>query len=165
VFTEDGWFRTGDLGSLDSDGYLKITGRAKEIIVTAGGKNVAPALLEDRLRGHPIVSQVVVVGEGKPFIGALITLDAEMLPQWLENHSLPAMSVAEAAKDPKVAEAMEAAVARTNRAVSRAESIRKFTILATDFTEDNGYLTPSSKVKRTAVLRDFTSDIEGIYAG
>ncbi|SJM60001.1 Long-chain fatty-acid-CoA ligase, Mycobacterial subgroup FadD15 [Actinomycetales bacterium JB111] len=165
VFAEDGWFRTGDLGSLDSDGYLTITGRAKEIIVTAGGKNVAPAILEDRLRGHPIVSQVVVVGEGKPFIGALITLDAEMLPQWLENHSLPAMSVAEAAKDPKVAEAMEAAVARTNRAVSRAESIRKFTILATDFTEDNGYLTPSSKVKRTAVLRDFTSDIEGIYAG
>src|SRR5690606_41923938 len=90
AFTEDGWFITGDIGRLDADGYLRITGRKKELIVTAGGKNVAPAVLEDRLRGHPLVSQVVVVGDGRPFIGALVTLDEEMLPIWLANHNLPA---------------------------------------------------------------------------
>ena len=159
----DGWFRTGDLGVLDADGYLRITGRTKEIIVTAGGKNVAPAVLEDRLRGHPLVSQVVVVGDQRPFIGALVTLDAEMLPGWLSNHGLPAMDVATAAVHPAVRDSLDAAVARTNEAVSRAESIRKIHVLPTDFTEANGYLTPSLKVKRALVLRDFAATIEELY--
>ncbi len=159
----DGWFRTGDLGTLDDDGYLRITGRSKEIIVTAGGKNVAPAVLEDRLRGHPLVSQVVVVGDQRPFIGALVTLDAEMLPGWLSMHGLPAMDVTSAAHDPKVLEALDRAVERANEAVSRAESIRKIRVLTTDFTEANGYLTPSLKVKRAAVLKDFAAEVDGLY--
>jgi long-chain acyl-CoA synthetase len=159
----DGWFRTGDLGTLDEDGYLTITGRKKEIIVTAGGKNVAPALLEDRLRGHPLVSQVVVVGDGKPFIGALVTLDAEMLPGWLASHALPEMSVHEAARSHAVLAALDRAAARASSVVSRAESIRKVLVLDTDFTEANGYLTPSLKVKRSLVLRDFADRIEELY--
>ena len=161
---DDGWFRTGDLGSLDDDGYLTITGRKKEIIVTAGGKNVAPALLEDRLRGHPLVSQVVVVGDGKPFIGALVTLDAEMLPGWLAGHGLPPMDVNGAARSHAVLAALDRAVERANEAVSRAESIRKIRVLTTDFTVENGYLTPSLKVKRAVVLRDFAADVEAVYA-
>ncbi len=160
----DGWFRTGDIGTLDADGFLTITGRAKEIIVTAGGKNVAPALLEDRLRGHPIVSQCVVVGDNRPFIGALVTLDPQMLPGWLSNHGLPAMSVSEAGKDPTVLAALRRAVHRANEAVSRAESIREFTVLDIDLTEENGYLTPSLKVKRSQVLTDFADVIDELYA-
>ncbi|WP_029289408.1 long-chain fatty acid--CoA ligase [Cellulomonas sp. HZM] len=159
----DGWFRTGDVGTLDDDGYLRITGRTKELIVTAGGKNVAPAVLEDRLRGHPLVSQVVVVGDQRPFVGALVTLDAEMLPGWLSNHGLPAMDVEAAATDPQVLEALDRAVQRTNEAVSRAESIRKIRVLTTDFTEANGYLTPSLKVKRALVLKDFAADVDELY--
>ena len=164
AMTPDGWFRTGDLGRIDEDGYIYITGRKKELIVTAGGKNVAPAVLEDRLRGHPLVSQVVVVGDQKPFIGALITLDAEMLSGWLRNHNLPEMSVKEASQDPQVVAALDRAIKRANEAVSRAESIRKFRVLPTDFTVANGYLTPSLKVKRHAVIRDFAQDIEKIYS-
>ena len=163
AFTGDGWFRTGDLGSMDDDGFITITGRKKEIIVTAGGKNVAPAILEDRLRGHPIVSQVVVVGDNRPFIGALITLDTDMLPGWLSNKGLEPMSVDEAAQNPQVLAALDRAVNRANEAVSRAESIRKFNVLTTDFTVDNDYLTPSLKVKRHKVLKDFTSEIDWIY--
>ena len=163
AFTEDGWFITGDLGELDADGYLRITGRKKEIIVTAGGKNVAPAVLEDRLRGHPLVSQVVVVGDGRPFIGALITLDAEMLPGWLANHDLPPMTVDQAATDERVLAALDRAVTRANEAVSRAESIRKFKVLTIDFTMENGYLTPSQKVKRAKVITDFAAEIDDIY--
>jgi long-chain acyl-CoA synthetase len=160
----DGWFRTGDLGSLDDDGYLRITGRKKEIIVTAGGKNVAPAVLEDRIRAHALVSQCVVVGDQRPFIGALVTLDPEGLPGWASMHGKGEMTVEEAAKDPDVLAALDAAVTRANQAVSRAESIRKFTVLTTDFTVENGYLTPSLKVKRSEVLKDFAGDIETIYA-
>jgi long-chain acyl-CoA synthetase len=160
---DDGWFRTGDLGSLDDDGYLTITGRLKEIIVTAGGKNVAPAFLEDRLRGHPLVSQVVVVGDGRPFIGALVTLDPEMLPGWLAGHGLPPMDVTSAAKSHAVLAALDRAVERANEAVSRAESIRKVAVLTTEFTEINDYLTPSLKVKRGNVLRDFAAEIDGLY--
>lgn len=163
-FTEDGWFRTGDLGSLDRDGYVRITGRAKEIIVTAGGKNVAPAALEDPLRGHPLISQVVVVGDQRPFVSALITLDAEMLPLWLRSHGLPAMSVSEAATNIEVRASLERAVEKANSRVSRAESIRQVRILPTDFTEANGLLTPSLKVKRSAVTARFADVIEEIYA-
>ena len=163
AFTADGWFRTGDIGALDEDGYLRITGRKKELIVTAGGKNVAPTQLEDRLRGHPLVSQVLVVGDGEPFIAALITLDKEMLPQWLRNHGLPAMDVIEASAHPQVLAALDRAVARTNRAVSRAESIRTFRVLTTDFTEANGLLTPSLKVKRGPVMEAHADVIADIY--
>ena len=120
-------------------------------------------MLEDRLRGHPLVSQVVVVGDQRPFIGALVTLDAEMLPGWLSNHGLPAMSVDEAATDPAVLEALDRAADRANEAVSRAESIRKLRVLTTDFTEANGYLTPSLKVKRALILKDFAADIDTLY--
>ncbi|MBI9114246.1 AMP-dependent synthetase/ligase [Sanguibacter suaedae] len=161
---DDGWFRSGDLGSLDEDGCLRITGRKKEIIVTAGGKNVAPAVLEDRLRAHPLVSQVVVVGDAQPFIAALVTLDAEGLPGWLSTHGKSPMSVEEAVEDPDVLASIDAAVQRTNKAVSRAESIRKISLLPTDFTIENGYLTPSLKVKRSLVIRDYVGEIDAIYA-
>lgn len=159
----DGWFRTGDLGWLDDDGSLTITGRKKEIIVTAGGKNVAPALLEDRLRGHPIVSQVVVVGDQKPFVAALVTLDEEMLPGWLAARGIGPLTLEQAAVHPEVLAALDKAVERANEPVSRAESIRKIRVLTTDFTEANGYLTPSLKVKRDAVHADFAADIEALY--
>ncbi|QGQ19127.1 AMP-binding protein [Cellulomonas sp. JZ18] len=159
----DGWFRTGDLGTLDEDGYLRITGRKKEIIVTAGGKNVAPAVLEDRLRAHPLVSQVVVVGDQRPFIGALITLDPEGVPGWLSAHGKPPMSLAEAAQDPDVLASLDKAVERTNRAVSRAESIRKYRILDRDLTIADGYLTPKLSVRRAEVLKDFAADVEALY--
>ena len=160
----DGWFRTGDLGSLDDDGYLQITGRAKEIIVTAGGKNVAPAVLEDRLRSHPLVSQCVVVGDNRPFIAAILTLDEQMLPGWLSNHGLPAMGVREAGAHADVLEALQRAVDHANLAVSQAESIRAFEVLDLDLTEENGYLTPSLKVRRAKVLADFEDRIVGLYA-
>ena len=163
AFTADGWFRTGDIGALDEDGYLRITGRKKELIVTAGGKNVAPAPLEDRLRGHPLVSQVLVVGENRPCIGALLTLDAEMLPLWLSSHGLEEMTVVDAARDPRVRAALEKAVARANEAVSRAESIRTFEVLPTDFTVANGLLTPSLKVRRAEAEKRFSAEIEALY--
>ena len=165
AFTDDGWLRTGDIGSFEgAEGFLRITGRKKELIVTAGGKNVAPAQLEDRLRGHPLISQVLVIGDGEPFISALITLDKEMLPQWLRNHGLAAMDVVEASSHPQVLAALDRAVARTNRAVSRAESIRTFRVLATDFTEANGLLTPSLKVKRGPVMEAHADVIAEIYS-
>lgn len=163
AFTEDGWFRTGDLGHIDDDSFVWITGRKKELIVTAGGKNVAPAVLEDRLRGHPLISQVVVVGDQKPFIAALVTLDTEMLPAWLKNHGLEPSTAFDATSDPQVLAAIDRAIKRANEAVSRAESIRTFKVLPIDFTVQNGYLTPSLKVKRNLVLKDFAKDIESIY--
>ncbi len=160
------WFRTGDIGTLDDDGYLTITGRKKEIIVTAGGKNVAPAGLEDPIRSNPIIGQVVVVGEQKPFVSALITLDSEMLPVWLNNNGEEAtMSLDAAARHPKVLAEVQRAVDVANSRVSRAESIRKFTILATEFTEASGHLTPKMSIKRAVITSDFTSVIEGMYAG
>lgn len=160
----DGWFYSGDIGSVDADGYLTITGRKKEIIVTAGGKNVEPAVLEDRLRGYPLVSQCVVVGDGKPFIGALITIDADALPGWLHGKGLPAMTVEEASKHSVVRDHLDKAVERANKVVSRAESIRKYDIVLEDFTVENGYLTPSLKLKRAQVIQDFAAEIEALYA-
>jgi long-chain acyl-CoA synthetase len=159
----DGWFRTGDLGRIDEHGHLHITGRKKEIIVTAGGKNVAPAVLEDRMRAHPIVSQVVAVGDQRPFIGALVTLDAEMLPGWCAANGLPELSVDQARVHPRVLAELDKVVAHANEAVSKAESIRKITVLDIDFTEANGYLTPSIKVKRSKVLADFADMIDALY--
>jgi long-chain acyl-CoA synthetase len=161
----DGWFRTGDIGELDDDGFLRITGRKKELLVTAGGKNVAPAILEDRLRAHPLVSQCIVVGDGKPFIAALVTLDAEMLPAWTRNHGLGELTVDQARSHEVVLAEVQKAVDEANKAVSRAESIRRFTILPGDFTEDNGYLTPSMKLKRTIVMKDFNDQVEALYSG
>ncbi|MFM6974026.1 MAG: AMP-dependent synthetase/ligase, partial [Agromyces sp.] len=163
--TFDGdWFKTGDLGTLDDDGFLKITGRKKEIIVTAGGKNVAPAVLEDAIRSDPLVSQVVVVGDQRPFIAALVTLDAEMLPVWLSNKGVTSpLSPKEAATHPVVLEEVQRAVDRANDRVSRAESIRKFVILDHDFTEADGYLTPKMSIKRDNILRDFADVIEEMY--
>jgi len=159
------WFKTGDIGTIDSDGYITITGRKKEIIVTAGGKNVAPAFLEDPIRATPVIAQVVVVGDQKPFISALITLDPEMLPTWLSNKKLdPSMSLAEAARHPEVIAAVQDAVDRANARVSRAESIRKFTILPVEFTEASGHLTPKMSIKRNVIVSDFHDAIEAMYA-
>jgi len=159
------WFKTGDVGSFDDEGFLTITGRKKEIIVTAGGKNVSPAALEDPIRANPIVGQVVVVGDQKPFIAALITLDPEMLPAWLANNDLPRdLSLADAAKNPAVRAEVQRAIDEANKYVSRAESIRKFTILPSEWTEDSGHLTPKMSIKRNVILADFAGDVEEIYA-
>jgi long-chain acyl-CoA synthetase len=160
----DGWFKTGDLGAIDEDGFLTITGRKKEIIVTAGGKNVAPALLEDQLRSHPLISQAMVVGDAKPFIGALITIDPEAFEGWKQRNSKPAnASVGDLVHDPDLVAEVDAAVKQANTSVSHAESIRKFRILPVDFTEDTGELTPTLKVKRNIVAEKFAADIEAIY--
>jgi len=159
------WFKTGDIGEIGDDGYLTITGRKKEIIVTAGGKNVAPAALEDPIRANPIIGQVLVVGDQKPFISALITLDPEMLPVWLNNNGEAAdQTLAEATVNPKVVAEVQRAVDAANATVSRAESIRKFQILATDFTEASGHLTPKLTPKRNIVLAEFADVIEGMYS-
>lgn len=158
------WFRTGDIGVFDDDGFISITGRKKEIIVTAGGKNVSPAQLEDPIRANPIIDQVIVVGEQKPFIAALVTLDQEMLPVWLNNAGEDAnMTLADAAKNPKVIAEIQRAVDAANSTVSRAESIRKFVILDRELTEATGHLTPKLSIKRNIILTDFAGSIEGMY--
>ena len=164
--TFDGdWFKSGDIGELDDDGFLTITGRKKELLVTAGGKNVAPAGLEDPLRAHPIIGQVVVVGDKKPFVSALVSLDSEMLPVWLKNHGgNEKLTVAEAAKDPKVLAEIQTAVDRVNKSFSTAESIRKFVVIDAELTEASGHLTPSLKIKREAVARDFAKEIAELYS-
>jgi long-chain acyl-CoA synthetase len=160
----DGWLHTGDLGSLDDEGFLRVTGRKKEIIVTSGGKNVAPAVLEDRLRAHPLISQCMVVGDRRPFVSCLITLDLEMLGHWAKRHGKPSDSTpADLASDPDLLADLQAAVDDANKAVSKAESIRKIHILAADFSPENGYLTPSLKVRRAVVAKDFAADIDALY--
>ncbi len=162
----DGWFHTGDIGELDDEGYLKITGRKKEIIVTASGKNVVPAKLEDTIRASAIVSQCVVVGDQRPFISALVTLDEEALPGWLERHSLSAsMSIEDAGRNETVLAEIQAVVDRANATVSRAEAIKTFRVVPTDFTEASGHLTPSMKIKRTQVLKDYSETVDSIYDG
>jgi len=165
VFTEDGFFRTGDLGQLDDEGYLSITGRKKEILVTAGGKNVAPAVLEDRLNAHALVSQSMVVGDKQPFIAALITLDPEALPGWLDLHGRPKDTpLAELAGDPAVLHEIEAAVASANEAVSKAESIRKFKVLPVEWTIEGGQLSLKMGIKRHVLVQEHAADIEALYA-
>jgi long-chain acyl-CoA synthetase len=162
---EDGWFKTGDLGAVDEQGFLTITGRKKEIIVTAGGKNVAPAVLEDQLRAHPLISQAMVVGDAKPFVGALITIDPEAFDGWKQRNGKSAdVSDGDLANDPDLLAEVETAVKQANSSVSHAESIRKFRILPVDFTEDTGELTPTMKVKRKVVAEKFADDIEAIYS-
>ncbi|MBF8193483.1 long-chain fatty acid--CoA ligase [Nonomuraea sp. K274] len=157
VIDPDGWFHTGDVGELDADGYLRITGRKKEILVTAAGKNVAPGPLEDALRAHPLISQAMVIGDGRPFVAALVTLDPEAMPA--------GASVTDLRADPKVLAEVQGAVDRANLMVSKAEQIKKFTILDTDITEDSGHLTPTLKVKRNLVTRDFAKEIDELYDG
>ncbi|MFD9036599.1 AMP-dependent synthetase/ligase [Streptomyces sp. NPDC059567] len=160
----DGWFHTGDIGTLDEDGYLAITGRKKEILVTAGGKNVAPAVIEDRIRAHALVAECMVVGDGRPFVGALVTLDEEFLGRWASEHGKPADSTAASLRDDaELLAEIQRAVDDGNAAVSKAESVRKFRILNSQFTEEAGHITPSLKLKRNVVAKDFADEIEAIY--
>jgi long-chain acyl-CoA synthetase len=163
VFDADRWFKTGDLGKLDEDGFLFIVGRKKELIVTAGGKNVAPAVLEDRLRSHPLVSQCVVVGDARPFIGALITIDQDSLKSWVAANKKEGASMADLAVDSQLLSVIQTAVDEANKAVSKAESIRKFRILTTDFTIAGGQLTAKLSVKRHVIAQEFASEIEALY--
>jgi long-chain acyl-CoA synthetase len=165
VFAEEGWFRTGDIGELDDQGFLTITGRKKELIVTAGGKNVAPAVLEDRLRSHALISQTMVVGDGRPYIAALITLDAEVLQSWKERHGKPAdATISSLRDDPDLVKEIQAAVDEANQAVSRAESIRRFRILDDDFTQESGQLSAKMGIRRNVLAKEFAADIDAMYS-
>ncbi len=160
---KDGWFKTGDLGYIDDEGSLYITGRKKDIIVTAGGKNVSPAYMENALRAHPLISQTMLVGDGKPFISCLITIDREMLPAWLKNKGLPFMDVSTALHNSIVLDSIDKAIQRVNKTVSRAESIKKYKILINDFTIENDMLTPSMKIKRNVILKNYEKVIDELY--
>ena len=165
VLDPDGWLKTGDTGVVDDEGFLGVTGRKKELIVTAGGTNVAPAVLEDRLRANPLISECMVVGDGRPYIACLVTLDPEALESWKRQHGKPADATAlDLALDPDLIAEIQRAVDDANQAVSRAESIRRFRILGTDFTEASGELTPTLKVRRNVVAREFAADIEALYS-
>ena len=164
VFTSDGYFRSGDLGKLDDEGYLYIVGRKKELIVTSGGKNVAPAVLEDRLRAHPLVSQCMVVGDNQPYIAALVTIDPEAIKTWITANKKDGATIAELVNDPDLISVIQTAVDEANKAVSRAESIRKFTILPVDFTIAGGHLTAKLSVKRHVVAKEFAAEIEALFA-
>ncbi len=164
VLDADGWFATGDIGEIDDDGYVRITGRKKELIVTAGGKNVAPAVLEDRVRAHWLVSQCLVVGDQKPYVAALVTLDSEAFPQWLEKAGRPAdTALADVVDDDELRAEIQAAVDDANKAVSTAESIRRFTVLTEDWTEQSGHLTPSMKLKRSVVVGEYSAKVAELY--
>ena len=163
VIDAEGWFQTGDLGSLDEQGYLRITGRKKEIIVTAGGKNVAPAVLEDRICAHHLVGQVMVVGEGRPFIGALITVDPDALAAWAKSQDKPGLTADDLYDDSDLRAAIQSAVDDANSAVSKAESIRVWKLIDVQFTEESGHMTPTLKLKRSVVAADHAADIEELY--
>jgi len=160
----DGWFHSGDIGEIDDDGFVKITGRKKEILVTAAGKNVAPAVLEDRLRAHWLVGQCMVVGDAKPFIAVLVTLDPEAVPAWAAQHAKAGMSIADLAADPQMNAEIQSAIDDANKAVSHAEAIKKFRILGVDWTEEGGQLTPSMKLKRAIIMTEFAADIDALYS-
>jgi len=164
VFTEDGFFRSGDLGKLDSEGFLSIVGRKKELIVTSGGKNVAPAVLEDRVRAHPLVSQCVVLGDNQPFIAALVTLDPDAIKGWAAANKKASTSTADLCKDPDLVAVVQTAIDDANKAVSRAESIRKFTILPVDFSIADGHLTAKLSVKRHVIAQQFSKEIAELFA-
>jgi long-chain acyl-CoA synthetase len=164
VFDSERWFKSGDLGKLDEDGFLYIVGRKKELIVTAGGKNVAPAVLEDRLRAHPLVSQCMVVGDNQPFIAALVTLDPDALKGWVANNKKDGASINDLVNDPDLIAVIQTAVDEANKAVSKAESIRKFTLLTTDFTIAGGHLTAKLSVKRHVVAKEFAKEIDALFA-
>jgi long-chain acyl-CoA synthetase len=164
VFDSERWFKSGDLGKLDEDGFLYIVGRKKELIVTAGGKNVAPAVLEDRLRAHPLVSQCMVVGDNQPFIAALVTLDPDALKGWVANNKKDGASIGDLVNDPDLIAVIQTAVDEANKAVSKAESIRKFTLLSTDFTIAGGHLTAKLSVKRHVVAKEFAKEIDALFA-
>ncbi|MEU6364905.1 AMP-binding protein [Streptomyces sp. NPDC046931] len=160
----DGWFPTGDIGRLDDEGYLAITGRKKEILITAGGKNVAPAPLENWLRSHPLISQCLVLGDGRPYVTALITLDPEGIVHWRQmigKHPVPPELLRD---DEELHRVLQCAVDEANKLVSRPESIRRFAVLPVDFTEEAGHLTPSMKLRRETILREFAREVEGLYA-
>ena len=163
AFVED-WFRTGDIGELDEDGFLTITGRKKEMIVTAGGKNVAPAPIEDPLRAHPLIGQVVVIGDAKPFVAALVSLDPEMVPVWTQNNGIDQkLTLLEATRHPKIREEIQLAINEVNSKFSKAEQIKAFEILEVELTEASGHLTPSLKIKRNRVMQDFKAQVDKIY--
>jgi long-chain acyl-CoA synthetase len=164
AFTADGWYATGDLGELDDEGFLTITGRKKEIIVTAGGKNVAPAVLEDRMRMHALISQCMVVGDGRPFVGVLVTIDPEAFGPWKARNGKPEATVADLRDDPDLNAAVQAAVDDANKAVSRAESIKKFRVLDGDFTQEQGHLSAKLGIKRAVLAKEFAADIEALYS-
>ena len=164
VFDGERWFKSGDLGKLDDEGFLYIVGRKKEIIVTAGGKNVAPAVLEDRLRSHPLVSQCMVVGDNQPFIAALVTIDPDALKAWVVNHKKDGASINDLINDPDLIAVVQTAVDEANKAVSKAESIRKFTILPVDFTIAGGHLTAKLSVKRHVVAKEFAQEIDALFS-
>jgi long-chain acyl-CoA synthetase len=166
MFDGEGWLRTGDLGHLDDDGFLTITGRKKDLIVTAAGKNVAPATLEDRISAHPLISRTMVVGDQRPYVGALVAIDEQAWPEWLESHRKPADATIEGMRDdPDLVAEIQAAVDGANRAVSRAEQIKRFQILPRDLSEDRGELTPTMKVKRGVVQKEYADEIDAIYRG
>ncbi|WP_369042649.1 AMP-dependent synthetase/ligase [Streptomyces sp. Midd1] len=159
----DGWLATGDLGSLDEDGYLTITGRKKEILVTSGGKSVSPGVLEERVRDHPLVAQCIVVGNDRPYIAALVTLDSEAVEHWLQMRGKPQLAAGDLVRDADLETEVRRAVVAANTLVSQAESIRTFRILAHQFTEEHGLLTPSLKLKRKAIEKAYTTEVEALY--
>ncbi|HZC73531.1 MAG TPA: AMP-dependent synthetase/ligase [Jatrophihabitans sp.] len=164
MIDEEGWLHTGDLGALDEDGFLTITGRKKDLIITASGKNVAPAVLEDNLRAHWLISECMVVGDGKPYISALVTLDGDSLQRWMAEHGRSAHRAADQLRDdPELIADVQSAVDEANKAVSRAESIRRFVVLTDEFTEHGGQLTPTLKVRRHIVLKQYEDVVERLY--
>jgi len=164
IFDDEGWLHSGDLGEIDDDGFLTITGRKKDLIVTSSGKNVAPAVLEDRLRAHWLVSYCVVVGDARPYIGALVTIDAEVFEQWKREKGKPERAgVADLRHDTDLMAAVKDAVDDANKAVSAAESIKRFRVLASDFSVEGGELTPTLKVKRNVVYDAFAEELEALY--
>lgn len=162
---QDGWFATGDIGELDDDGYLTITGRKRDILITTSGKNVAPAPLEDWLRAHPLISQCVVIGDNRPYVTALITLDGEGMAHWCRMTGRAQAPAATLVTDPDLLTVLQRAIDDANRLVSRAESIRRFTVLPLNFTETAGHLTPTMKLRRAVVTREFAYEIETMYDG
>ncbi len=161
--TRDGWLPTGDLGELDDEGYLTITGRKKELLITAGGKSVAPAPLENWLRQHPLISQCMLVGDARPYVGALITLDPDGITHWRQMNGKHPVPPELLVGDPELNAILQRALDEANKLVSRPESIRRFAVLPVDFTEEAGHLTPSMKLRREQIMQDFAPDVEGLY--